>query len=128
MGLAYSASVPKRVNAPFAWVLMGLLVTLCACRGTAEAPSRTAQPSADSSAGPALLVSGQKTKVYHLRDCLYARDIPVRELKEYQTPGEALRDGKISCAVCKPARNGAAGPTQEKTVSRISPSSSTPNP
>lgn len=50
----------------------------------------------------AAYVSGKKTRVYHARDCRYARDIEERDLLGYHNQNDAERAGRIPCAACRP--------------------------
>ncbi|MCW8131371.1 MAG: hypothetical protein KIS92_13565 [Planctomycetota bacterium] len=54
------------------------------------------------------LVSGKNTRVYHTRECQYARDIPDADLLGYDNPDRAERTGRFPCAVCHPRETFAA--------------------
>ena len=48
------------------------------------------------------IVSGKNTKVYHLRACRYARDIPDKELLGFASRAEAAGTRRFGCAHCRP--------------------------
>ena len=110
---------------------MALLGLAPGCRGGTHASPRP--PSSETPASDGTFVSGMKTKVFHLRECLYARDIPDRDLRTYASAEEAALDGKIPCAICHPNASTRPG-TAERAPARtqenlpVSSSPSTPLP
>ncbi|MGD0089509.1 MAG: hypothetical protein ABSE73_06270 [Planctomycetota bacterium] len=81
-------------------VLPGLF---CGCRKQGAAPQQELAAKEVQAVDPqsAPLVSGKRSKVYHLRDCTYAASI--KDPVGFESVLEAEASGRIPCEFCRPS-------------------------
>lgn len=99
-------------------ILLCIPLSMSACRQDGKRRKPVNISTAPAERAP--VVSGKTTRVYHLRECQFARDIHDKELLGFATTGEAAASGRIPCVFCveDAVKNGSKDPSTSGSEGR----------